>query len=702
MVSSPLRGLSVLFSLRLLSTLVLTCLAAQPFAPAAVPLAARSPYLLSFLQTTDPGPEHSQTWPTGFSRAIVGWAGLVRVDGTVYAWLGDKDTMPGAVRSVAKLNQTLTSTRTIFSLQAGPVELTATFLSPIEPGDFVKQSIPFSYMAMEAQSLDGQTHSVQVYSDISGEWVSGDRSENITWSTELHGSSIYHAVTAAVQHPYEEFGAQANWGTVYYAAQQGPGVTLKAGDSDVRSRQQFVSNGTLDNAVNQTFRAIQLEKDFPVFAYAMDFGQIQSTEAPIVWAIGQVRDSATAGAVLYQDLSGATQTRSLYYVSNYTDDGTLIDDFLNDYPAALSRAEKLDSQLLSAASALGGSDYADLISITARQAYSGTELTIGRNADGGVNTSDVMMFMKDLGFPDNGAGNPVDGLFAIFPAFVAIDPALGGFLLEPLLRFQKSTNYQNPYAAQNLGLAYPNATGLDNSHTKGLEESANMIIMTYGFAKSSRNNAQAVQYYNLLKGWANYCASQALNTSGQTSSDGLSSDGQTNLALKGIIAVKAMAGISRILNNTADATSFTTQAQDLYQQWLQQALAADGHMLLSYGAGQSSWSIGYNMFADLWLETGLLDTSIVDAQVKFVQTQISPFGIAIDSSNLTIAASHWDMFTAAVAARNASAQHALIAAVHSRASQNKQYGQFPAVFSAVDGTEITGFSRQAFLSSGVP
>ena len=52
------------------------------------------------------------------------------------------------------------------------------------------------------------------------EWVSGDRSENITWSTDLHASSIYHAVTASIQHPYEEFGAQANWGTVYYATQQ--------------------------------------------------------------------------------------------------------------------------------------------------------------------------------------------------------------------------------------------------------------------------------------------------------------------------------------------------------------------------------------------------------------------------------------------------------------------------------------------------
>jgi hypothetical protein len=63
----------------------------------------------------------------------------------------------------------------------------------------------------------------------------------------------------------------------------------------------------------------------------------------------------------------------------------------------------LDEQLLTAASAVGGSDYADLISLTARQAYMATELTVGRNTDGSVNTSDVMMFVKDLGIPDDSA-----------------------------------------------------------------------------------------------------------------------------------------------------------------------------------------------------------------------------------------------------------------------------------------------------------
>jgi hypothetical protein len=38
----------------------------------------------------------------------------------------------------------------------------------LKPQDWVKQSIPFSYLAFTANSLDGASHAVQVYSDISG------------------------------------------------------------------------------------------------------------------------------------------------------------------------------------------------------------------------------------------------------------------------------------------------------------------------------------------------------------------------------------------------------------------------------------------------------------------------------------------------------------------------------------------------------
>lgn len=64
--------------------------------------------------------------------------------------------------------QSYTSTKTEFVMTAGKVELTVSFLSPVFPHDHMRQSIPFAYVNLAVRSLDGRSHSVQIYSDVSG------------------------------------------------------------------------------------------------------------------------------------------------------------------------------------------------------------------------------------------------------------------------------------------------------------------------------------------------------------------------------------------------------------------------------------------------------------------------------------------------------------------------------------------------------
>jgi hypothetical protein len=66
---------------------------------------------------------------------------MIRVDGTTYTWLGDSRGFPTETQSVSKLNQTLTPTSTILDLQAGPVQVTLTFLSPIEVSHCTSESL---------------------------------------------------------------------------------------------------------------------------------------------------------------------------------------------------------------------------------------------------------------------------------------------------------------------------------------------------------------------------------------------------------------------------------------------------------------------------------------------------------------------------------------------------------------------------------
>ena len=87
---------------------------------------------------------------------------------------------------------------------------------------------------MEAQSLDKNSYSVQIYSDITAgmpssvprclfnivltEWASGDRSSQVWWSNTNTGSSLYHKIQLqSPKQDFSEFADQAQDGTVYYA-----------------------------------------------------------------------------------------------------------------------------------------------------------------------------------------------------------------------------------------------------------------------------------------------------------------------------------------------------------------------------------------------------------------------------------------------------------------------------------------------------
>ena len=50
-------------------------------------------------------------------------------------------------------------------------------------------------------------------------------------------------------------------------------------------------------------------------------------------------------------------------------------------------------------------------------------------------------------------------------------------------------------------------------------------------------------------------------------------------------------------------------AASLYSQWKSFALASDQHLLAAYGQ-VGSWTLGYNLFADAWLDTGVVESSV--------------------------------------------------------------------------------------------
>lgn len=70
--------------------------------------------------------------------------------------------------------------------------------------------------------------------------------------------------------------------------------------------------------------------------------------------------------------------------------------FVSDYSDASSRATTFDNQITQSAQNIS-SEYSNLVSLAARQTFGAIDITVSRGSDGKWNTSDAMIFMKNMG-----------------------------------------------------------------------------------------------------------------------------------------------------------------------------------------------------------------------------------------------------------------------------------------------------------------
>ncbi|KAJ0424033.1 hypothetical protein BJY00DRAFT_299255 [Aspergillus carlsbadensis] len=608
----------------------------SPARPPAIPLAVKSPYLSTWLSAGSNGGNGGYLageWPTFWEGQVTGWAGLVRVDGQVYTWMG----LPGSTT----VNQTAyeyTSTKSIFTMHVGDmVELKITFLSPITPNDLRRQSLVFSYLDVRVTSLDGEPHQVQVYTDISAEWASGDRSAVAQWDHGVTSNGIaYHKVHRQTPLLFSESRDQAEWGDWYWATDNGNSLTYQAG-ADISVRQAFASNGRLSNTKDANYRAISNE--WPVFGFAHDLGFIQST-ASVLFSIGLTQSEA----VQYTGHSDTLTPVPSLWTSYFSSALEALDFFHHDYQDSTALSSALDDRIAQDSLAAAGQDYLTITSLSSRQAFAATQLT------GTIESPYI--FMKEIS--SNGNMNTVDVIFPAHPIFLYTNPELLKLLLRPHFEIQESGHYPNSYAMHDIGSHYPNATGHPdgNDEPMPLEECGNMVVMALAYAKKAHDIEYLEQHYDKLRSWTNYLIDDALYPANQISTDDFAGPlaNQTNLALKGIIGIEAMSVIAGLTGHSEDASNLTAYAHDYIARWQSLGIAhsaAQPHTTLSYGSDDSHGLL-YNLYSDRELGLNLVPQSVYDMQSDFYPTIQQTFGVPLDTRH-QYTKGDWELFTAAVA-----------------------------------------------------
>lgn len=591
----------------------------------ATPLLVRTPYLTVW-QTSDNLAGH---WEEHWNGSIKALTGLVNIDGKAYVFAGAP--LVGVTPPLKQTGVEVTPTRSTYVFTDAGIELTLDFLSPVEPNDIAKQSMPVGYVTAHAKSADGSPHAVTLYFDMSGEWAHGTVTSEVDWKKETQGSATVLSITPHAPTVIGETNEYPSWGTAFMAAVSSASLSTRIG-SDSSNRTQGVSAVKLDESVDAKMpRAIN--NQWPVLGMKFDLGQVTAPTSPVVLVLGHARDPG----VRYLGT-----TISPLWKEYYASFEAMAAAALDDAAAARTRADALDQKVMTDAVAVGGDKYAALCDLTLRQAMGGTEL-VGKK-------DKPWMFLKEIS--SNGDMQTVDVIYPASPAYLYANPLYMKLLLEPLFDYSENHGWSQPFAPHDIG-TYPDGFGrLDgNEESMPIEESANMILMTAGYLKTvpqAEADAYAKAHYGILKKWADYLIPNTLDPEYQNQTDDFSGfiNHSANLALKGIVALGAMSQISTHAGNAADATTYKNKAMDYIGKWV--TLAHDKtepHLLLAYDQ-PGTWSLKYNAFFDKFLGLNLIPTSVLAEEATWYLQKKNPYGIPLDPRH-TYTKADWELFTAA-------------------------------------------------------
>ncbi|KAF3905677.1 hypothetical protein ABW21_db0209020 [Orbilia brochopaga] len=695
----------------MLPLLLLTLLGVRALAatltPATIPLFVRNPYFSTWLQNARSEPW--TRWPIFWTGQEIGFAILFRVGGNVYPLLGrPQDSLGGeddgyTVRYPVYRGVDFDASKTLLRYwidavgKAGDVrgvEVTVTFTSPVTVNDTMRQSIPAGYLAVD---VSGDVD-CEVYVDVNGLWVTGDRGSRIKWQMAEHGNLRSWKVTRSREEHFSEKWDRAEWGSLYLSA---PKDTQYESSESSKLRRRFAKGTGLRNVSDNRFRDVMDAE--PVFAFAHAFNlshNSSSTSASALFTLAHLQDEVAQ----FASARGLTAMRALW--KGYFDDHQdLLHFHYYDYKHTVTAADKFSQQLIDHSSrAMSGPaahTYTDILLLSARQVLGGTSFS--------GTPSRPLLFLKEIS--SDGNMQTIDVIFPAFPFFLYANPTWLRYLLEPLLEHQSAGLYPNDYSMHDLGSSFPNATGHPDGRDEYMpvEECGNMLIMGAAAVGSiveqngggEHGRRMAKEWlegawgdggpprgrYALWKQWTGYLIQFGLLPATQLSTDDFAGRlaNQTNLALKGILGIKAMAELASVVGNTKDEKYFSDVANKYIKTWHSLALTRDGsHTKLAYH-WQGSWGTLYNLYADSLLcyrrglssplsqyssintnrharswypgdqepihgDDGFVPEEIYSKQSQWYISVHQKYGLPLDSRHL-YTKSDWEFFAAAVVQR---------------------------------------------------
>ena len=561
-----------------------------------IPLITVDPYFSIWSFTDELYASPTCLW-TGHSNRITG---LLEIDGDTYCFMSGAD-------GIAPMRQTavdIDALSTRYTFVTDTVELNVTFTTPVLPYDLYLLSRPVSYMRAECRPLDGKKHRCTVTVSVSSEVCVADGEPAVT-ETVAPGEDICCVRMGARDQKVlnrSGDGIKIDWGYVYLAVR---------GDGSSAAVDTAADNAT------QITAAADISGASALFAFAFD--DVRSIEY-----FGQ-------------------QLRSYWNRNGETVEAAIAGAYA-DYERCMEKCRAFSADLTARATASGGEQYAELLSLAYRQVIAAHKLAVDSNGE-------LLYISKEC--HSNGCAATVDVSYPSVPLFLIYNPALVQGMLRPIFRYAGSDEWAYDFAPHDVG-QYPllngqvYGKGKDTDHMP-VEECGNMILMCAALAAATHDATYAANHLSTLEQWCRYLIEYGEDPAEQLCTDDFAGHlaHNCNLSLKAIMGVAGMAAIYRMTEQTDKAEEMMTVAKSMADSWVKRAANGDSTFRLAFDA-PDTFSMKYNGIWDRVFGFGLFDESVWVGELAGYRTKFQKYGLPLDSRK-TYTKSDWLVWVASLA-----------------------------------------------------
>ena len=552
----------------------------------AIPLIAMDPYLSVWVPADTVDGADAVHW-SGAEKNI---DGFLTVDGSTVRFLGKNEA------ASCLTEQTVTATRTVFSLLHRGVELTVTFAAPAFPDDPEVMSMPVTLVSMRLRALDGEHHEAVLRLHLSDAlcYDGSHKPEMFSdcfvdhgWQTALCGQKT--------QKPLCHSGDRItiDWGYLYLCAKEGRAEPDQSGLA-------FSCTAAVEEEME--FRLLIAYDDIASVNY---FGSLCKA---------------------WYRRNGAQITDALHFAQE-------------SFDLLLKRCEEWDARIEADSAAAAGGSYGRLTAAAWRQTIAAHKLI--------ATPSGEMAFLSKENASDGCIGT-VDVAYPSIPLFLKYNPELVNAMCRPVLEFAEMPVWEFDFAPHDLG-RYPYATGqiyaagyqpsgsvfppfylypagqktYDPHYQMPVEECGNMLIMLAAAAAFGAKKELSKAHCGTLRKWADYLAKYGEDPGEQLCTD----DFAGHLAHNGNLAIKAAVGVACCGLLTRDA-AYSARARDMADRLLERIGRAGNTPLTLTGEG---WSMKYNLLWDRVLRLGLFPQDFYEAELASYLPRIGRYGLPLDS-----------------------------------------------------------------------